>query len=187
MHGKKEAAAWKGRGNKGDRSAMSRGAPAQSVQMARCKGVRNSLGTIFKVTTRHAVCAAVYLAENAVDKTVTADEISRNRNIPITYLPRILSKMAKAGIIKSFHGGREKGYRIIRGIGTISLFEIFDLFEGWSQKGCLLCPGDKNCDCAVPYYCETIKDRMFEPLRHVTLGDLCDRNQKFVKKKIMKA
>ena len=57
---------------------------------------------IFKVTTRHAICAALYLAENGIDKTVTAKEISRKRKIPINYLPRILSKMAKSGIIKSF-------------------------------------------------------------------------------------
>ena len=55
---------------------------------------------ILKVTTRHAICTVIYLAENGVDRIVTAKEISSKRKIPINYLPRILSKMVKKGIIE---------------------------------------------------------------------------------------
>ena len=131
---------------------------------------------IFKLTTRHAVCAVVYLVERGKDRIVSAEEIARNRGIPGSYLPRILGKMAKAGVIASFHGGREKGYRIARGANTITLFEILDLFEGWSEKGCLMRPLDDGCDCPAKHYWHAIQEHMFGPLKRITLGDLCNRN-----------
>ena len=131
---------------------------------------------IFKITTRHAVCAAVYLVEHGRDKIVTAEEIAVNRGIPASYLPRILGKMAKAGVITSFHGGREKGYRITRDVNTITLYEVLDLFEGWSGKGCLLRPVDDGCDCPAKNYWHAIQVHMFGPLKRITLGDLCNRN-----------
>jgi Rrf2 family protein len=131
---------------------------------------------ILKLTSRYAICAAIYLVEHAVNRTVTAAEISRIRNIPFTYLPRILSKIVKAGIIQSYHGGREKGYRMVRNVHNISLFEVFDLFEGWSEKGCLLDPGDNRCECPAPHHWKTIQERMFEPFKDTTLGDVCKRN-----------
>jgi Rrf2 family protein len=139
-------------------------------------GVTELFFMILKVTSRHAVCAAIYLAEYGVDRTVTAAEISRNRDLPLTYLPRILGKMAKAGIIESYHGGREKGYRMKRDVYTISLYEVFDLFEGWSMEGCLLHPSNRRCDCPAQYHWKAIEERMFEPLKNMTLGDICKRN-----------
>ena len=142
---------------------------------------------IFKVTTRHAICAAMYLAENGIKRVVTADEIANKRGIPISYLPRILSKMAKNGVIKSFHGGRERGYRVVRDLDTISLFEILDIFEGWSDEGCLLRPSDERCQCSAKYYWDTIENCMFAPLKKITLGTLCSKNTKATIKKILSA
>ena len=132
---------------------------------------------IFKVTTRHAICAAVYLAEHGADRVVTAREIARKRKIPPSYLPRILSKMAKHGIVRSFHGGKDKGYMMVRDIGSISLFEILDVFEGWSEEGCLLRPRDDDCDCPAKSCWKVIEQRMFMPLKRATLGGLFNRGR----------
>ena len=131
---------------------------------------------IFKLTTRHAVCAVVYLVEQGGDKIVTAEEIAENRDIPASYLARILGRMAKAGVVTSFHGGRDKGYRIARDANSITLFEILDLFERWSEKGCLMRPTHDGCDCPAKHYWHAIQERMFGPLKQITLGDLCNRN-----------
>ena len=52
----------------------------------------------------------------------------------MSYLSKILAKMAKAGIIKSFHGGKERGYNIGKDFEKITLYDILDLFEGWSSN-----------------------------------------------------
>lgn len=130
---------------------------------------------ISKITTRYAICAALYLAENGTERIVTAKEISEARKIPLNYLPRILSIMVKKKIIKSFHGGREKGYRLTRDIYSVFLFEIIDIFEKWSEKGRLLREKTYTCDCPAKYCWKPIEEIIFTPLKKFSLGDIIDR------------
>ena len=145
----------------------------------------DQIDRFLKVTTRHAICAIIYLAKNGIDRIVTAKEISSERKIPISYLPRILSKMVKKGIIRSFHGGREKGYMIDRDLHTISLFEIFNIFEGWTEKECLLRPGDNEYDCPAKFYWKTIEEEMFKPFKKITLAVICNEYKESVINKIL--
>ncbi len=126
---------------------------------------------IFKVTTRHAICAALYLARHGKDRTVAAEEIARTRGIPSAYLPRLLGRLVKRGILQSHHGGREKGYRMIRDPARITLFEVLDAFEGWSEKGCLLRPSNDTCLCPAKHHWDEIQRRMFAPLKSYSLAD----------------
>ncbi|MBD3392580.1 MAG: Rrf2 family transcriptional regulator [Chitinivibrionales bacterium] len=125
---------------------------------------------IFKTTTRYAVCAALYIAQHGKQRVITAGEIAAKRGIPYSYLPRILSRLAKCGIIKSFHGGREKGYRMVRDANEISVFDVFDMFEGWSREGCLLRPANEDCMCPAHHHWKRIQEEMFAPLKRYKLG-----------------
>ncbi len=140
---------------------------------------------IFKVTTRHAICAVIYLAENGVGRVVTTGEIARQRGIPTSYLPRILGKLAKHGVIRSFHGGRDKGYQIVRELDTISLFEILDIFEGWSEEGCLLRPPERQCNCNAKYFWGAIQEQMFAPLKKLTLRTVCGQSDSTAIREVM--
>lgn len=129
---------------------------------------------ILKVTTRHAICAVLYLVENASGRIVTAQQISSARGIPATYLPRILGRLAKANIIRSHHGGRTKGYSVVRDPAEITLFDVLDLFEGWSDKECLMRPADPRCHCAARDRWRTIERCMFRPLKQVSIANLLE-------------
>lgn len=128
---------------------------------------------ILKVTTRHALCALTYIVEKGMDDIVTAETIARERDIPISYLRRILSKMARHNLIKSFHGGSRMGYQMVRDPEDISLYEVMDLFEGWSGKACLLKPRQTTPKCNAHHYWEPIKDKMFSVFKKVSIALLC--------------
>jgi len=140
---------------------------------------------IFKVTTKYAICAVTYLIDNGMGRVITAKEIADKRGIPSSYLPRILGKMAKAGIIDSFHGGRDRGYRMVRDPGDISLYEVLDIFEQWSNEGCLLSPGNRDCTCNVKYCWEAIEEKMFLPLKEITVRDVCEADTEAAVKELL--
>lgn len=53
--------------------------------------------------TDYAIRCVLYLAKNAV-RVVMMDEVSREMYIPRSFLAKILQKLSRAGIVKSFRG-----------------------------------------------------------------------------------
>jgi Rrf2 family protein len=125
-----------------------------------------------RVTTRHAICAALYLALNGKGRSVQAKEISKKKNIPMPYLSRILGKMVKEGLLRSNHGGRERGYRLSREADSISLFDILDIFEGWSTSRCRSYFAKDEFYCMGIACLDAIECEMLQPLKQITLGIL---------------
>lgn len=128
---------------------------------------------ILKKTTRHAVCAAVYLARHDSDRSVPAREIAEARRIPAAYLPRILGRMARAGLLESSRGGTEPGFRLARPPEEVSLYEILGIFEQWTADECLLKPYASPPQCPAAHCWSRIRDEMFRPLKEHSLKDLC--------------
>lgn len=80
---------------------------------------------MFKLSKKaeYALMAARYMALNNNGQCVTAKEISDSYNIPYELVAKVLQKMAKMEIIKSFQGSKG-GYSLIRSPDDISLIEL---------------------------------------------------------------
>jgi DNA-binding IscR family transcriptional regulator len=78
--------------------------------------------------------------------------------------------MVKAGIVKSYHGGSERGYCLNRDAEAISLYEVIDLFEGWSTSRSRPHSAKDDFHCIGVACIDTIEERMLSPLKKITFG-----------------
>ncbi|MFO7523920.1 MAG: Rrf2 family transcriptional regulator [Ignavibacteriaceae bacterium] len=80
---------------------------------------------MFKLSKKaeYALMAARYMALNNNGQCVTAKEISDSYNIPYELVAKVLQRMAKMEIIKSFQGSKG-GYSLTRSPDDISLIEL---------------------------------------------------------------
>lgn len=80
---------------------------------------------MFKLSKKaeYALMAARYMALNNNGQCVTAKEISDSYNIPYELVAKVLQRMAKVEIIKSFQGSKG-GYSLTRSPDEISLIEL---------------------------------------------------------------
>lgn len=80
---------------------------------------------MFKLSKKaeYALMAARYMALNNNGQCVTAKEISEDYNIPYELVAKVLQRMAKMEIVKSFQGSKG-GYTLIKHPEDISLIEL---------------------------------------------------------------
>jgi len=78
--------------------------------------------------TDYAVRCLLHLSEHP-DRIIPAGVIVKTREIPKSFLSKIIQKLAKAGIIKSFRGANG-GVRLARKPGKISLLDVIQSIEG---------------------------------------------------------
>ena len=77
--------------------------------------------------TRYGIRAMVYLAR--ADKVCSAKEISQKENIPFDFTEKIVSKLRKAGLVKTKRGA-QGGYFLGQSPKRISLAKILRTLEG---------------------------------------------------------
>jgi Rrf2 family protein len=92
-----------------------------------------------------ALHALIYIASRE-SETVTNTEIAEYLNASENHLSKVLQRLAKAGLVVSTRGPRG-GFSLGRDAASITLREIFELFEGpMLTNSCLLptpvCGGD---------------------------------------------
>lgn len=110
--------------------------------------------------TDYAIRCVLHLAEAEQD-VVMLNEISAKREIPKSFLAKILQTLAKAGIVRSLRGVKG-GFKLARKPEEISLLDIVEIMEG--NVAMNICAVDKRkCDfsstCAVhPVWVEIRKD-----------------------------
>ena len=78
--------------------------------------------------TDYAIRCVLYLSGKE-ESIIMADEISRAMSIPKSFLAKILQKLTKAGIVKSFRGVKG-GFRLAKKPQQISLLDIIEAIEG---------------------------------------------------------
>lgn len=127
---------------------------------------------VFKLTSRHAICAMTYFYQFGRDRVVPAVEIAKARDIPKRYLQQVLAMLTRCGVLRAFHGGREKGYQLARPPEEITLYEILAPFEKWGE-GPLLNACERKEQCGVWTCWEHVEEKMFAPLKAITLNEIC--------------
>jgi len=78
--------------------------------------------------TDYAIRCVLHLSQDP-DKVIMVDAIARNKKIPKSFLAKILQKLSKAGIVKSFRGVNG-GYQLGKHPSDISLLNIIESIEG---------------------------------------------------------
>lgn len=94
--------------------------------------------------SRYGARAMLALALKGNAEPLSAKEIAEDQDIPIKYLESLLAKLRKVGLINSVRGAGG-GYLLAKPPTTITLREIYEVFEG--REAFVPCTDE-------PYVCE---------------------------------
>ncbi|MCD6161243.1 MAG: Rrf2 family transcriptional regulator [candidate division Zixibacteria bacterium] len=125
-------------------------------------------------TAHYALRAIYYLLTQDLDKSHLTKDIAEITQIPAPYLARILSTMAKRGILQS-RTGMGGGFSINKESLNTNLYDIVVLFDNLdSIRDCIF--GFLNCcgneDCMLHDKWVDIKNQLIEMLKSTTLEEL---------------
>jgi Rrf2 family protein len=128
--------------------------------------------------TEYAIRSALFLSQLAPGKTSFAREMSRKLHIPETFLAKLLTALARAGIVQSLRGAGG-GYRLAGRPDRIRLLSVIEAVEGpLALTRCLkaapACKHDNTCSLKKIF--KSAQDRITEVLDGVTLADLAKKN-----------
>ena len=80
-------------------------------------------------STRYGLVAVAYIAQNCKDGRVLTASISKEYNIPLEYLSKILQQLVRAGVLRSKRGPRG-GFFLARRAEDITLLQIVEAVDG---------------------------------------------------------
>jgi Rrf2 family protein len=98
--------------------------------------------------TDYAIRCVLHLAESEKE-VVMVNEIAQDREIPRSFLAKILQTLAKAGIVQSIRGVKG-GFRLARKAHNITLLEVVETMEGAVAMN--ICAVDKGM-CSLSSTC----------------------------------
>lgn len=118
--------------------------------------------------------AIIYLSGQPRDKITFVSEIAKDQLIPINFLFKILRKLVRKGLVKSFRGPHG-GYRLAKDPSTITFLEVIEAIDGplilnrclGSVANCTLEPS-----CKMFGAWQRIQMHMKNELIQVTIADL---------------
>ncbi len=98
---------------------------------------------------RAVIFMASYLKKNPKKKTFTVGGILERVDLPERFLRRILQKLAKKGVLRSYKG-KEGGFSFAKDPKKIKLIDVIEVFQGKVDlTNCVLrkkpCPNIKIC------------------------------------------
>jgi Rrf2 family protein len=110
--------------------------------------------------------AVLHLARHEEDARLhPAREIAAAMDVPVTWLPQLLSALVTAGIVESVTG-RSGGHRLARPAGEITLLEVVDAVEPERVPTCVLrggpCSWEGRCAFHEPWAAakQALRDRL---------------------------
>jgi Rrf2 family protein len=132
--------------------------------------------------TDYAIRCVLHLAASQKE-VVMVNEIARERDIPKSFLAKILQNLAKAGIVQSSRG-LKGGFRLARKAEAISLLDVVESIEGPVSMN--ICAVDKKkciqgSTCSVHPVWVDIRADVENRLKGVSFEDLTT-SKKSIKK-----
>ena len=80
-------------------------------------------------STGYAILAMGYMAKNQDKPIILSQAISKEYNIPLEYLLKIMQQLVRANILKSKRGPRG-GFSLARPLKKVSMLEVIEAVEG---------------------------------------------------------
>jgi len=93
------------------------------------KGEKMKISMSTGYATGYALLAAGYLAKHQEQKIVLSQDISKEYNIPLEYLLKILNNLVRANVLRSKRGPHG-GFSLARPPKKINLLQIIEAVEG---------------------------------------------------------
>jgi Rrf2 family protein len=121
-------------------------------------------------TTEYAIRVLIFMATHD-DDIFTTLSLSKKLKIPYKYLSKIMTDLARAGLVVSIKG-RSGGFKIAKPLSQISLYDIVSSVEGTETlNSCIL--GFPDCSaenpCALHYIWEQNKEAIIKTMKQTTL------------------
>ena len=138
--------------------------------------------------TEYAVLALLELGQRFGEGFILSREIARKRNIPESFLERILLTLKNAGLIVSVRGATG-GHYLAKKPEELEIRTIIELFEGsLAPSDCVneritfspLCPSESAC--VVKNLWQRMYDSMLRSLEDLTLQSLLSDEKGMMKK-----
>jgi len=134
-----------------------------------------------KISTksRYGTRAVLEIALNRNRELLTRKQISRNQDIPSSYLVNILISLKAKGIIRTVRGPRG-GYELGREPDDITVFDIVEILEGPVELAASL-EDEKNCSrsstCVSMGVWTKVQKAQVDVLKGITINDLVEETQ----------
>lgn len=128
----------------------------------------------YSKATNYALHSMVHLAMETDNKAVRVDDLAQLQNLSPTYLSKILTKLAKAGLILSTPGVNG-GYRLLQSPEQVTFLEIIQAIEG--QEALLSCTmthegKGHHHECLIEKAIVDAEDKMLEALAQKTIAGI---------------
>lgn len=114
------------------------------------------------------------MAQQPSERLVLVSEISRNQNIPETFLAKIFQRLSKAGLLRSSRGSKG-GFSLGKPANEITMREVIEAIEGpIALNRCLRREGECKEEevCPIHQVWEKAQERFLEILDRTTMEDL---------------
>jgi len=127
--------------------------------------------------TRYATRALAELASAKVTP-VSVRELAETGHISAKYLEQILNTLSSVGLVRALRG-KSGGYELAKPAASITLKDVFVVFEGAIALECAdnpdLCPRVETCATRDTWV--ELKEAILRVLEGTTLQDLADRKR----------
>ena len=122
----------------------------------------------------YGIRSVLYLARQPFKKVSFVNEISEDYKIPRSFLAKILQKLVKAKIVRSYRGVKG-GFSLARSPREISVLDVLEAIEG--RLSVNLCIADKKkCsfsrNCPVHSVWQTVQSRVTDVLKKSNFDEL---------------
>ncbi len=122
----------------------------------------------------YGIRSVLYLARQPYKKISFVTEISEQYKIPRSFLAKILQKLVKAKIVRSYRGVKG-GFSLARQAKDISVLDVLEAIEG--RMAMNLCLSDKKkCDfsrnCPIQSVWANVQSKVVEVLKKSDFEDL---------------
>ncbi len=122
----------------------------------------------------YGIRSVLYLARQPYKKISFVTEISEQYKIPRSFLAKILQKLVKAKIVRSYRGVKG-GFSLARLAKDITVFDVLEAIEG--KLAMNLCLSDKKkCDfsrnCPISSVWANVQSKVVEVLKKSNFEDL---------------
>jgi len=128
--------------------------------------------------SRYGVSAMFHLAAHGNGEPITAAVIAKGQAIPLAYLEQLLSKLRKAGLVKT-HKGPSGGYALAKKPGQIRVGDIIRATDGpIALAHCVNSTCTRSGCCSTKSLWQNLTDKVSKVFDSTTLKDLCNKEKK---------
>lgn len=126
----------------------------------------------YSKATNYALHTMLFLTATTPNKFVGVQQLAERQEVSPTYLSKILTKLAKAGMIESASGAHG-GYRLKRDWEEISFLDIIHAIEGTASL--FDCDLNHGPECLIQKVMLSAEEEMEDYLRKQTMSELAKK------------